>query len=106
MGDWLKLAPALGIESDAPVRLLLLAPAFGPRSLAAARAVDPEGIDLAAYRCVRNGAETDVLLEPVRLSGGDVAVHEDPTAVADVPFRTGLTDADLGLGAAERRLFD
>jgi hypothetical protein len=104
--DWLKLAPALGFQPEAPIRLLLLAPAFGPRTLAAVRASDPEGIDLAIYRCVRNGAETDVLLEPLRVAGGELACPDEAAVLAAAPFRTGLTDADLELTPAEHRAFD
>jgi hypothetical protein len=104
--DWLKLAPGLGIESDAEVRLLLLAQGFGPRALAAVRESDPEGIDLAVYRCVRSGAERDVLLEPLFVAGAEIAAYDGVIPVAAASFRTGLTDADLGLNPSERRIFD
>ena len=101
--DWLKIAPQLGIRTDAPVRLLLLAPSFGPRALAAAQAADAVDIDLATFRCLRIGDEVEVLLEPVRLGGSDLDATNGRSAA---PFRTGLSDADLGLTPAERRSFD
>jgi hypothetical protein len=101
--DWLQLAPGLGLRPEAGVRVWLLAPRFDPESHAAARAAG--GIGLGVYRCVRNGAGGDVLIEAVS------EAEERPlprTAARSAParFRTGLDDAELGLTAEERREFE
>ena len=95
--DWIQLAPRLGLEATAPVRVALLAPAFGPGALAAAGALGPSVAVLASYRCVRNGGAVEVLLEPLR----DTRPREEcPTPASS--FRSGLSDADLSLSAEER----
>jgi hypothetical protein len=101
--DWRQLAPGLGVRPEAGVRVWLLAPRFRTESLAAARAAG--GIALATYRCVRNGAGSDALVEAVSEAGES----EPPATGAGRPppqFRTGLVDAELGLSAEERREFD
>jgi len=102
--DWLQLAPGLGMRPEAGVRVWLLAPRFRTESLAAARAAG--GIALATYRCVRNGGVgLDALVEAVFEAGES----EAPPAAAHRPpaqFRTGVSDAELGLTADERREFD
>jgi hypothetical protein len=101
LGDWLQLSPRLGLALDAPVRLLLVAPGFGPPSLAAARALGEAVVDLATYRCVRNGGAIEVLLEriPGRAAGGEGA--SSPVRPLS-SFRSGLGDADLSLTPEER----
>jgi hypothetical protein len=96
--DWLQLAPHLGVRPEAGVRLLLLSTGFRAESRAAAAALAPGAPELILYRCVRNGAGVDALLEPLEIAPAAPA----PTA----PFRTGLTDADLGISPEERREFD
>jgi hypothetical protein len=101
--DWRQLAPGLGVRQEAGVRVWLLAPRFRTESLAAARAAG--GIALATYRCVRNGAGSDALVEAI----SEAAESESPAAGTGRPppqFRTGLVDAELGLSAEERREFD
>jgi hypothetical protein len=101
--DWRQLAPGLGLRPEAGVRVWLLAPRFRTESLAAARAAG--GIALASYRCVRNGAGTDALVEMV----GEAFETESPAVASGrplPPFRTGLADAELGLTVEERREFD
>jgi hypothetical protein len=101
LADWLQLAPDLGLRPGAGVALLLVCPDFGPMSRAAARALGPDAPSLAVYRCVRNGAGVEVLVEPL---GG---APRPPTQSGAVPaFRTGLSDADLGVTAAERSEFE
>jgi hypothetical protein len=102
--DWLQLAPGLGMRPEAGVRVWLLAPRFRTESLAAARAAG--GIALATYRCVRNGGiGLDALVEAVFEAGESEA---PPAAAHRAPaqFRTGVSDAELGLTADERREFD
>jgi hypothetical protein len=99
--DWLQLAPRLGLVPDAPVRLLLLAPAFGAAALAAAQALGSGVVDLATHHCVQNGGAVEVLLERVR---GRAAGSERRGGSARPlsSFRSGLGDADLSLTAEER----
>ena len=95
--DWLQLAPHLGVRPEIGVRLLLLCPGFRTESRAAAASLAPDAPELILYRCVRNGAGIDALLEPL---------HHAPAAPAAAPFRTGLTDADLGISPEEQREFE
>jgi hypothetical protein len=92
------------MRPEAGVRVWLLAPRFRTESLAAARAAG--GIALATYRCVRNGGVgLDALVEAV----SEAAESEAPAAAtgrAPAQFRTGVSDAELGLTADERREFD
>jgi hypothetical protein len=101
--DWRQLAPELGLRPEAGVRLVLLSPGFRPESRAAARALGPAAPELGVYRCVRNVAGVETLLEPLGEPTSAPAGSVEPTPAA--PFRTGLTDADLGLTAEERREF-
>lgn len=105
--DWLKLAPDLAVRADAPVRVVLLCPRFGSEAIAAARAVDRGPLDLVAWRFVQNGSEADVLLEPVGPGAprAGLPVPAEPSA-AESAFRTGLSEADLGLSAEERAEFE
>ena len=124
--DWLQLAPRLGIRPEAGVRVLLLCHALRPETIAAARALGTAVLGLARYRCVSNGAGVEALVESM------VALAEEPTPDPSPPpptlpererppeapsapppsapevlaFRTGLTDADLGLTDAERGEFE
>lgn len=101
--DWAQLAPTLELRPDATPRLLLVAPGFDARLLTAARAIDPEGIDLAVHRTVVNGTASEVLVESLRRGGLELP---GPGRTASKPasaFRSGLSDADLGLGPAELR---
>lgn len=100
LADWLQLAPRLGLAEDASVRLLLLAPDFGPPALAAAQALGGAVVDLATYRCVRNGGGVEVLLERVRDRGGPRMRASERLLST---FRSGLDEADLCLTPEERR---
>jgi hypothetical protein len=95
--DWKQLAPGLGLGPEAPVRVALLAPRFGAAAIAAARALGDPVAAIATYRCIRNGGEVEILLEPVytETARGEPAV---PTS----SFRSGLCDADLSLTDEER----
>ncbi len=106
LGDWLQLAPRLGLRPEAPVRALILCPGFASEVLAAAGALGPDVLSLASYRCVRDASGVSVLLEPVLGAGGiDEAVAARPQHAPE-PFRTGLSDIDLGLTPDERREFE
>jgi len=110
--DWTQLAPQLGLQPEAPVRLLLLAPDFSPTAVAAVRAADPEDIDLVRFRCFRgpsNGGRVSVLLEPLRLAGASRPAPSPRRPGSPPPavrFRSGLSDADLDLTPDERRGLD
>ena len=106
LADWLKLAPDLGVRPDAAVQALLLCPRFGPEALAAAGTVDRSTLRLVTWRFVRNGSHADVLLEPVGappLSSQAPAPAEPASPSA---FRTGLSEADLGLSDEELAEFE
>ena len=99
--DWLQFAPELGARPEAGVRLILLCPDFSPESRGAAGALGDAAPALWSYRCVRNGAGVDALIDPLE------APAPSPGPPSDGPsFRTGLSDADLGLSAAERSEFE
>jgi hypothetical protein len=113
LGDWLQLAPNLGIRPEAGVRVVLLAPEYGPDARAAAAATGPGAVELATYRCVRNGAWLGALVEwldappaarrPMARHPAGPAGAPPPTGAPPGParFRTGLREEDLGLGADE-----
>ena len=103
--DWLQLAPRIGLRPEAGVRALLICPVFRGEALAAARSLGPEVLSLASYRCIRDGSGVSVLLESVGLAPGASDVAEAPPPAPE-PFRTGLTDLDLGLTPEERREFE
>lgn len=107
LGDWLQFAPDLGVRPEARVKVLLVCPSLRPETLAAAGQLDPETLELALYRCVRDRARVETLVEAVRPTPRELAVPFEEPAPFPVPsFRTGLTDADLGLSPEERREFE
>ena len=102
--DWLQLAPNIGIRPETGIRTLLLAPAFGAEARAAAHCA--EEIELAVYRCVRNGGGGEVLVESLSRAPAKPPPGPIPAAPATLPFRSGLSDTDLGLSDSERREFE
>jgi hypothetical protein len=103
--DWLQLAPALGIRPEAGIGLILMSPGFSAETRAAVRSLGESAPQLTVYRCVRNGAGVETLLEPVADGTASPAPRPSP-APESAPFRTGLSDADLGLSPAERSEFE
>jgi hypothetical protein len=103
--DWMQLAPSLGLQLDAPVRLSLVCPAYAAETLAAAAALGRDVVELFVYRCVQNGASSSVLVE--RVGEADVARQPPAAATASQPprFRSGLTEEDLNLTPLEVRDF-
>jgi len=106
LGDWLQIAPRLGLRPEAGVRALILCPGFASEVLAAAGALGPGVLSLASYRCVRDAAGVSVLLEPVLGAGSPAEAVATHPQQAPEPFRTGLSDIDLGLTPDERREFE
>lgn len=109
LSDWLKLAPQLPLRPERGVRALLVCPDYRRQTLDAARALGPEALWLAGYRCVRNGTGVAALFEAVLGPGVPVpgrAPAPDPGAPEPPCFRTGLSDADLGLTDGESAEFD
>lgn len=105
IGDWRQLAPSLGIAPDAEVRTILACPAYDIEARTAIAALGPAVMAAVTYRCVQNGAEFEVLLEHLA-TAEDGASAPSPNADPAPPFRTHLTDADLGLTPAEQREFE
>jgi len=110
--DWIQLAPQIGLHPEAPVRAVLVGPAFSRTAIAAARAADAEEIDLVRFHCLRptaDGGRPRLLLEPIRLAGAGPRRPGTRAAGAAPPaarFRSGLSDADLDLTGDERRGLD
>jgi len=100
----LAQAPA-GVRPEAPVRALALCPAFGAEAVAAAGAAPGGTLSLGVLRCLRDGAVLHVLLEPLEPAPPRPAVARaapESASFAPEPFRTRLTDADLGLADDDR----
>ena len=109
LGDWLQLAPHLGVRPEAGVKIWGICPSIRPEAVAAAAELGPDAFGMAVYRCVHNGSSMEILVEA--LSGGPPprAVPPPPSTVHPIEapaFRTGLADADLGLTTEEIREFE
>ena len=103
--DWCQIAPELGIDASAPVRALLVANAFETETRAAARLVGSQPVVLleagAPSRPRRDSATP--LARPGsarRLSAPTPSQREPAAPRSRHPFRTGLTDSDLGVSEA------
>jgi hypothetical protein len=91
--------------------VLLLCPAFTSQTRAAAQAIGSDAMALAVLRCVEDGSGFEVLVEHVvadESAADAVSRHPGPRAAPaePEPFRTGLSEADLGLTPEERREFE
>ena len=102
--DWIQLAPSIAARPAAGVRVLLLCPDFCPQTEAAAASLGNDVVSLARYRCLRNGADLQLLLEGTPTHPQPAS--DPPEMSALPPFRTGLTDEDLGLTDEERGAFE
>lgn len=118
LGDWLKLAPELGFSAGAPVSGVLAGPDLDPEVLAAVEAL-PAGLVTPIHTRWVGGdvwleaptrpIEPTETLPPRSTPTSRVAPSPDASVNADPgpsPFRTGLTDADLGLSPTERAELD
>ena len=103
--DWLKLAPSLGLDPAARVRLLLLCPSYCDETVAAAASLG-DRVELATTRCVRNGSDSVVLVEPRSGPARTAAMASSPAPGASPRFRSGLTEEDLDLTPEEVREFE
>lgn len=109
LGDWAQLAPDLGLRRDAPVHALLLCPSFGAESRAAVSAAGRAVLSSAVYRCIQNDAGFEVVIEHVGVDDDEALAAAEPKCdehPKSPPFRTGLSDAVLGLTPEERREFE
>ena len=99
--DWIQLAPNLGMRPGAGARAVLLCPSFRHETEAAAAALGDRAVSLVRYRCLLNGGNLEILLEPVarEVGRGSTPPRLDRSALP--PFRTGLSHEDLGLTAEE-----
>jgi hypothetical protein len=123
LGDFLKLAPGLGIEPSAEPRALLFATRFAAETRAAVENFPSRSIELLTYHCFRQQGQLTVLFEswapPQAHSSnpniGEVRISEQPGAkspsrLGGTPspssFRTGLTNADLSSNLEEEKHLD
>ena len=104
--DWIQLAPNLGVRPGAGVRAVLLCPSFRHETEAAAAALGDQAVSLVRYRCLLNGGNLQILLEPVarEVALGSTPPRPDPSSLP--AFRTGLDHEDLGLIAGEYGEFE
>ena len=108
LDDWVQLAPHLELRSDSSVRVVLLCPGYSPEARAAIDSLGPEAMAGVVYRCVQNGTGVEVLLEHLALPEAPATLPRKDAggALSEPTFRTGLSDADLGLTAEELREFE
>ena len=100
LADWLQLAPDLGLRPEAGVGVLLVCPAFGAEARAAAASAGGR-MRLALCHFEHEGSELRAWIAPVEPE----APRATPSARSAEPvaeFRTGLSDADLGLTDEEK----
>ena len=104
--DWIQLAPNLGMRPGAGARAVLLCPSFRHETEAAAAALGDQAVSLLRYRCLKNGGNLEILIEPIarEIARGSTAPKPDRSGLP--AFRTGLSHEDLGLTAEEHVEFD
>jgi len=98
--DWIQLAPTLGVRPGAGVRTVLLCPSFRHETEVAAAALGDQSVSLARYRCLSNGGNLEILIEPITRAVA-AATPPRPDRSGRPAFRTGLNHEDLGLTAEE-----
>ena len=104
LGDWRKLAPDVGFSAGAQVRGVLVGPELEAEALAAIAALPEDAVLPVRAHWVGGDVwlETPTGREPEPRIAAVRAPQVEPAASGPSPFRTGLTDADLGLSPAER----
>jgi hypothetical protein len=123
LGDFLKLAPGLGIEPSAEPRAMLCCDRFSGETRAAVENFPSRQIELLTYHCLRQRGQLAVLFESwVGLGNQATHAYGDPnpgfqsrgsprgSPLAGAPspskFRTGLTTADLCNDLEEEKILD
>jgi hypothetical protein len=100
--DWRKLAPDLPVDPERGVRAWVVAPEFCARTRAAAEAMGPERVELVRSRAAARGGAGDLELRRLAEPRAAERLAPGPAVEPESTFRTGLSDADLGLCPAER----
>jgi hypothetical protein len=104
--DWLQLHPALPVRPGAEVESLLLCPDFRESARSAAASAG-SGLRLGVWRWVGDGPDRAAIVDEIGVQAPESAARPPGSAGAagdaDPPFRSGLTDEDLGLTPAEIR---
>jgi hypothetical protein len=104
--DWIQLAPNLGVRPGAGVRVVVLCPSFRHETEAAAAALGDQAVSLVRYRCLLNGGNLQILLEPIAREVALGSTPPRPNQSSLPAFRTGLDHEDLGLTAEEYGEFE
>jgi hypothetical protein len=104
--DWIQLAPNLGMRPGAGARAVLLCPSFRHETEVAAAALGDQAVSLLRYRCLQNGGNLEILIEPVAREIARSAIPAKPDHSSRPAFRTGLSHEDLGLTAEEHVEFE
>ena len=99
--DWVQLAPNLGVRPGAGARAVLLCPSFCYETEAAAAALGSEAVSLVRYHYLQNRGDLEILIEPITRAASNESIPRRPKNSDAPPFRTGLSDEDLGLTAEE-----
>jgi len=124
LGDFLKLAPGLGIEPSAEPRSMIFATHFGNETRAAVENFPSRQVELLTYHCFRQRGQLAVLFEsyaPARPHSstqeaqasrtlGELGNPAKEPLLADTPspssFRTGLRESDLRSEFEEEKILD
>ena len=99
--DWIQLAPNLGLRPGAGARAVLLCPFFRHETETAATALGDQAVSLVRYRCLLNGGNLEILIEPIAREAARGSTPPRPDRSNLPSFRTGLSHEDLGLTAEE-----
>jgi hypothetical protein len=89
------------MRPGAGVRAVLLCPSFCHETEAAAAALGDQAVSLVRYRCVLNGGNLEILIEPIARGAARASTPPRPDRSGLPAFRTGLSHEDLGLTAEE-----
>lgn len=100
LADWLQLAPDLGLRPEAGVGVLLLCPVFSVEARAAAASAGGR-MRLATCHFEHEGSELRAWIAPVE-NDAPRPLPASRSAEPVAAFRTGLSDADLGVTDEEK----